>query len=622
MLKYTTIKQRLMLLASLVLGGIVLMLLIALYQNSQVAHLQEMSAELSELNVLVLEERKHEKDFIMRRDMKYAGKFDKTMQQIDTLVQKMKERFETLDVDRKNIDAFAGIIKQYDTHFKQLVAMEQEIGLDPKSGLRGKMRDAVHNVEATAESIQDDSLRADMLQLRRNEKDFLMRMDGKYISKHADNTKKCIDYAMTLKIEKSLKQQLLQDLDTYEQSFKTITAAYLKLGLDENQGIQGEMRNTIHQTDALLDTLEKDTDRIIDGKLSQIQKLFYLLVTALVVAVGVTGWLIANSVVKPMERVVAQIAGNRNDLTMHYAYDYRDEIGKMIDALNGFMKRLNEAVHASKQTSLENVAVANELSATSLNIGQNVEESSAIINKTTGEAEAIRRDLQETLEKSENAKEEIRNTSRNIEDVSHEYSALIERIQSSANEELHLAEKLNQLSGDAEQVKAILSIIGDIADQTNLLALNAAIEAARAGEHGRGFAVVADEVRKLAERTQKSLIEIQASVNVIVQNIMDSAEAMNKNAAVIEDMVSVSNVVNDKVSASYDSMNHTLHLVEASAESTKKTGDQIHGLIANIEKVNGVSISNARSVEEIATATEHLSTLTEGLNAKLEEFRT
>jgi methyl-accepting chemotaxis protein len=116
----------------------------------------------------------------------------------------------------------------------------------------------------------------------------------------------------------------------------------------------------------------------------------------------------------------------------------------------------------------------------------------------------------------------------------------IGRIDSIAQKENELSDNLQSLAANANETKEILSTIGDIADQTNLLALNAAIEAARAGEHGRGFAVVADEVRKLAERTQKSLAEISATINVLVQAIADSSEALNTNK---EDMMDLTGYV-------------------------------------------------------------------------------
>jgi methyl-accepting chemotaxis protein len=108
-------------------------------------------------------------------------------------------------------------------------------------------------------------------------------------------------------------------------------------------------------------------------------------------------------------------------------------------------------------------------------------------------------------------------------------NSTVHKIQFVANEEQNLSENLHISVQNARETKAILVTIGDIAEQTNLLALNAAIEAARAGEHGRGFAVVADEVRKLAERTQKSLAESSATINILIQSISDNSEVLNKN---------------------------------------------------------------------------------------------
>ena len=309
------------------------------------------------------------------------------------------------------------------------------------------------------------------------------------------------------------------------------------------------------------------------------------------------------------------------ELKFRIKYDHNNEIKEIVNSFNSLVETLEVMIEDAKRSSNENASVSQELSSTSLHIGKNAEESARIVNKTIDEMSSIKNFVQETAVMSETTKKEIVHAGEKLEHSKNEIIALREEVNAASEAESALAVKLEEMSRDADQVKQILTVISDIADQTNLLALNAAIEAARAGEHGRGFAVVADEVRKLAERTQKSLFEINATINVIVQSIIDSAEQMGKNAENIMRLVEVSGSVEEMIVDTSTIMSTSVDSVSKSAENALKIADDTGKIMDMVSNINDLTNQNARSVEEIASAAEHLYQLTEGLSGKLNQFK-
>ncbi len=387
-----------------------------------------------------------------------------------------------------------------------------------------------------------------------------------------------------------------------------------------------EFTKTTEALQKVVDYNEQDGERVAqeslqDAKTGQINVVI-LSIVAIAFAVAVSYFIISSllGAVHTLKDGMVHFVDTK-DLNFKIQYDAKDEIGEIVASFNKLLGVLESTIKDAKSSSNENASVSSELSSTSTHIGKNAEEGTKIVEETIREINRVKAAIEDSADGAAHAKLEIQDAGNKLVMAKNQMITLGTDIEEASEAEAALAHKLEQMSHDADQVKQVLTVISDIADQTNLLALNAAIEAARAGEHGRGFAVVADEVRKLAERTQKSLTEINATINIIVQSIVDSSEQMSKNASNIQKLVGISKAVEESIFDSAAVMDKNVAGISQRAEGSAALAKDAQRIAQLIGNVNDLSSSNARSVEEIASAAEHLYKLTEQLNAKLNQFK-
>jgi methyl-accepting chemotaxis protein len=521
------IKQKLIVNTTILFIAMAMMLGLINYANSSLQHDIAIAKNIGDIKVSVLELRRNEKDFLSRKDMKYSKQFQQHLNMAQTQINSLAVNFLNIGINLPELVIMRDILEDYQTSFSEVVRLQKAIGLNPQDGLYGKLRAAVHAVE-TLLVENEYQLRSEMLQVRRNEKDFMLRLDDKYVDRFVKNAVKLANSIKISSFSSAKKQQLINLLQTYEEAFNELVSTQKSLGYKATMGELNIMRNIVHQVDEQLNNVVTRSDTVVDEDVSFVNTMAFSLFTVVLFIALVSAWLIGRSILERiyyLQHTMQDIA-QTNDLNNEVKVHGGDELADMAAAFNQMLmsfRSLIVEVHQSVNTLnsatgdlAENIYTTNDGVETQM---QQTDLVATAVTEMVATVDEIATNTREAAHKAELTNSNAGKGKLGVEETITQITQLSDKLLDSES-------VVKELEKESVTIASVLGVIRGIAEQTNLLALNAAIEAARAGEQGRGFAVVADEVRTLASRTQESTQEIETITSLLQKRTQEIVSLM------------------------------------------------------------------------------------------------
>lgn len=323
----------------------------------------------------------------------------------------------------------------------------------------------------------------------------------------------------------------------------------------------------------------------------------------------------AEELLKVMDRL------SHGDLTARLSIEKdNDLMGKLFKGFNCVVSNIKTMIIKVTEAVEATASAASEISSSAEQMAAGAQQQSSQATEVAVAVDQMTKTIFETSKNTSLAAEASKSAGKVAKDGGKVVEETISGMNTIANVVRTSAQTVQSLGNSSEQIGEIVQVINDIADQTNLLALNAAIEAARAGEQGRGFAVVADEVRKLAERTTKATKEIAVMIKQIQQDTFEAVESMQKGTDEVENGKLLAKKAGDTLGEIINGADKVVDIVSqvaAAAEEQSSTTEQIS---KNIESISNVTQESASGIQQIAHATEDLNKLTTNLQELISKF--
>ncbi|ELP5727736.1 methyl-accepting chemotaxis protein [Vibrio vulnificus] len=586
-----TIKQKLYALGSIAILGLITLLFTSNHFVGKSNQLQQAIKLVSDLEIRLLNLRRNEKDFLLRSDAKYLSSFDKN---VDLFITTEKQLAQILSQNNLPSSApFRQDLIQYQKGFQKLVTESQTLGLNHQQGLLAQ---------------------------------YFVELNKSKDNADADQLLKLIDFN-TATLQGDMQPNLLtglNDTQALTRAAKRVADQQVLIGVAYNKGLLGEVRNLSHQVEEGFHSFSKALN---EANVSQEQEMvviknvitFSLLVVLIIVILQISRSI--NNQVQLLSTTIKSIC-ETNNIGLRSELKGKDELVMIGKHFNILLEKIEQLIFSSQEKSSQLTRSTNNMHDELEGVIEQFHVQADHTNTMATSVQEMVATIGEISESTNIAVEGVQQAALNAESGRHVVESTVKNIDQLTAILANSQQSIGSLNGHVEKIGGAVVIIQGIAEQTNLLALNAAIEAARAGEQGRGFAVVADEVRALASRTHQSTEEITKVVAAIQSQMAKVVADIDQCNEQGQDTLHASEKLDSSLRQIISDMTTIQANSERIASAIEEQGVVMTQVSGSITELNTISENNMHSAQECLKEVDLVSSQAHSMDVAVAQFKT